>query len=158
MKIKKFNWICALFINFKWQTVYVLSPPPQKKKFWVTDRLYDWTSPEASIALWVNWEVSCHQPPFRRVDVESASAVLVQWEQIEERIGTIKTIFRQCGTVIQVMVQIRDVNRAEISGPARPQNFFFGPARPGPQPMYYKICTGQFFWNITTYIKINIIT
>ena len=33
---------------------------------------------------------------------------------------------------------IRDVNRAEISGPARK---FFCSARPGPESIYYKICT-----------------
>ena len=48
---------------------------------------------------------------------------------------------------------IRGVNRAEISGPAR--KIFFS-ARPGPQSMYYKICTVQFF--LIYYSKINIIT
>ena len=40
----------------------------------------------------------------------------------------------------------RDVNRAEISGPARPAKIF----RPGPESMYYKICTENCFWNITS--------
>ena len=41
-----------------------------------------------------------------------------------------------------ISVFTRDVNRAEISGPAR--KIFFS-ARPGPQSMYYKILTTIFF-------------
>ena len=39
----------------------------------------------------------------------------------------------------------RSVNRAEISRPARKILFWPGGARPGPQSMYYKICTVNFF-------------
>ena len=43
--------------------------------------------------------------------------------------------------------------------PARPAKFFFGPARPGPQSMYYKIYTIQFFeilqQNKYNYIKLH---
>ena len=55
-------------------------------------------------------------------------------------------------------LSFRGVNWAEISGQARPAKlfFFFGPALPGRQSMYYKICTVQFF--LKYYSKINIIS
>ena len=41
---------------------------------------------------------------------------------------------------VVLVLYIRGVNRAEISGPARKIVF-----RPGPQSMYYKICTVKCF-------------
>ena len=58
-----------------------------------------------------------------------------------------------------MVVLSRGVNRAEISGPAR-KICFFGPARPGPQSMYYKkILLYNFFeilqQNQYNYIKLH---